>query len=106
LLKDSESLVKLKTAIALANARDKEAVPVVMQSLADLPPEQAAIAEEFLSRLAGDDAPAGQLGADADARKKRAEAWTSWWKDKGSKSSLAVLLARPAQERYLGFTMV
>jgi HEAT repeat protein len=106
LLKDSDSLVKLKTAIALANARDKDAVPFIIALQPDLPAEQASMSEEFLSRLAGDDAPAGQLGGDAEARKKRAESWTAWWKDKGSKTTLASLLARPAQERYLGFTMV
>ncbi len=106
LLKDEDTLVKLKAAIALAGARDKEAIPFLIKALGEVPADQAALADEFLARLAGDDAPAGPLGADAAAREKRRDAWTAWWKDRGSKVQLASLLSRPAQERYLGYTLV
>src|SRR5262249_29925352 len=50
LLKDREVEVRLRTALALAGAREKEAIPVLISLLAELPVDQAWVAEDYLTR--------------------------------------------------------
>jgi HEAT repeat protein len=106
LLKDSETAVRVRAAIALATARDQDSVSMLIQMIPELTGEQANQAEDFLSRLAGDDTPSGAVGNDAAAREKRRDLWAAWWKEKGSKTSLAALLSKQSSDRYLGLTMV
>jgi hypothetical protein len=102
LLKDSEAPIRLQVALALLEAKDKEAVPVLIDLLAALPRENAWPAEEALLRLAGEHAPKAALGADLAAEKVR-DSWSDWWKDRGTRIELAKLDLRP---RLLGYTMV
>jgi HEAT repeat protein len=104
LLKDGDALVRLNVALALAHATDKEAVPVLIASLAEAPAARAPDAEQFLMELAGDKAPKESLGDNADSRKKCREAWDKWWKDNGAKITLA--RANRLRERELGFTIL
>ncbi|HKB38651.1 MAG TPA: HEAT repeat domain-containing protein, partial [Gemmataceae bacterium] len=106
LLKDTEALVRMRASLGLAGIRDRDAVPVLIETIADLPSEQSGPAEEYLSRLAGDAAPQGNSGGDADARKKRSEAWAKWWKDNGEKVRLVSLTETPQVERHLGYTLL
>ncbi len=106
LLKDADGGVRLKAAIALAGARQRDAVPVLIDLLAELPADQAFQAEDYLARVAGDGTPAGELGTDDAARKKRSEAWAQWWKDKGDKVRLLAAHELPREERLLGYTML
>src|SRR6516165_7664709 len=57
LLKDPSAAVRLRAALALAEAGDAEAVPVLIDLLADLSAEQRRPVEEVLTRLAGQWAP-------------------------------------------------
>jgi hypothetical protein len=72
-------------------AREREAVPVLIELLPDLPPEQGYEAEDVLLALAGESAPAVTLGKDAEARKKARDAWAAWWKKTGDKADLSKL---------------
>jgi outer membrane protein assembly factor BamB len=96
----------MRAALALAGTRDRDAVPVLIDSITELPGDQSAVAEEYLSRLAGDAAPQGNSGSAAEARKKRGEAWAKWWKDNGDKVRLVSLTETPQVERLLGYTLV
>src|SRR5207247_10587164 len=58
LLKDPEAKVRLRVAVALTFARDKEAVPALIDLVAELPREQCWEAEDILFRLAGNQGPA------------------------------------------------
>jgi hypothetical protein len=92
LLKDAEPGVRLRVAVALANARDRDAVPVLIALLADLPRGQVWEAEDLLQRLAGEKAPKVPYGGDdAAARQQFSAAWQAWWKEHGAAVDLAEL---------------
>ncbi len=105
LFKDADPEVRLYTALgALAAARDKEAVPVLIELLAALPPDRVWEAEEILTLLAGDKAPSAPAAGDADAREKARQAWTTWWINNRNSVDLAKL--NPAERRELGYRLV
>src|SRR5262249_57038696 len=62
LLKDPEPGVRVRVALAMAAAREKEAVPVLIALLSEAPPEQAALADDYLRRVARPPAPAPPPG--------------------------------------------
>ena len=103
LLSDANADVRLRVALALTYARDRDAVPVLIDVIADSPRGQAWQAEELLFRLAGAKAPSGNFGDDPASRKKFREAWAAWWKENGAAVDLATLEIAPAM---LGFTLV
>ena len=73
----------------------RQAVPVLIGLLADLPPDQAWRAEDVLFRLAdGKEPPTVALGND-EARQKCRDAWLAWWKEQGPKIDLAKLHEAP-----------
>jgi len=95
LLHDPAPGVRLRTALALAEAHDAEAIPVLIDLLAALPVEQRHRVEEFLQQLAGEWAPAVNFqGEDEIARKIRRDAWAAWWKNVEGESLLAALRKR------------
>jgi hypothetical protein len=103
LLRDPEPLVCLRTALGLAKAKDKEAVPVLIDMLATLPTALAWQAEDLLLRLADEQAPVVSLGGDAAARRKCRDAWASWWQEHGDKTDLSKLATT---EVLLGYTLL
>ncbi|MFI4982922.1 MAG: HEAT repeat domain-containing protein, partial [Nevskiales bacterium] len=103
LLKDEDATVKLRAAIALTSAQDKETMPALIALLTDVPPAMAGQVEEHLRLLAGDTSPPVTDGDDAAARKKSRDAWEGWWKKNGDKLQLARLDTR---QQMLGYTLV
>jgi HEAT repeat protein len=103
LLKDADADVKLRVALALATSRDREAVPVLIDLMGELPFEKGMQAETFLRDVAGERGPNVYLGTDADSRKKAKAAWLAWWKDNGATADLARANTGP---KMLGFTVV
>jgi HEAT repeat protein len=99
LLRDANPEVRLGVALALVEVKDREAVPALIESLADLAPEESFPAQEVLALLAGDKAPPFPAGADANARQKSCDAWRAWWQKSGAAVDLQrlVLDLRPAQ---------
>ena len=105
LLKDTDPLVRMKVSLALCCIKQKDAMPVLIASLPDIPVEQAVIAEEYLYRVAGDKAPANMPAGDSE-RGKRRDAWAKWWDAEGK---TVVLLDRKAVDevsRFLGYTLL
>jgi HEAT repeat protein len=90
LLSDPDPAVRLAAATGLAGAGRRDAVPAVIDALADMPAPLAGQAEEFLLTLAGDQPPPG-LAAGDDARRRR-DAWAAWWAARGGRVELT---ARP-----------
>ena len=88
LLKDNDNNVRLRTALVLAEMRDTEAVPVLMNLVGELPTEQASQADSMLREMAGGLVPAIEFGADAVAHKKAREGWEAWWKGIDDKAIL------------------
>jgi HEAT repeat protein len=102
LLADPDATVRLRVALALARAHEKEAVPVLIALLAELPPEQGAMAEETLIHLAGNPLADAPLG-DGPNRRKARDAWMAWWQKNKDTVNLAVLAETPP---LLGLTMI
>jgi hypothetical protein len=103
LLKDADPLVRLRVSLGLARARDREAVPVLIDLLANLNREQGWLAEDVLLRLAGEQAPPVSLGDEPAERKKCRDAWAAWWESQGPKVDLGRLQNETA---LLGYTLV
>jgi HEAT repeat protein len=84
--------VRLRTALAMAEAYDAEAIPVLIELLADLPADQRRPVEELLDRLAGEWAPAnGFVSEDKIGRRIRHDAWAAWWRNADGATLLACL---------------
>jgi HEAT repeat protein len=96
LLTDAAPAVRLQAALALADARDSQAIPVLIECLSDAPAPLGAKAEEYLASLAGDWTVHGPNGGDLVSRALRREVWATWWqKTRGE------LLLREVQARTL-----
>jgi HEAT repeat protein len=91
LLRDQDSMVRLRVALALAPARDKDAIPVLIDSLAEEPSVWQGQALDLLYLLAGDRPPTIDPDSDTNVRMARRDAWAAWWKKAASTADLAVL---------------
>jgi HEAT repeat protein len=81
LLKDPTPAVRLRTALALAEAGEGEAVPVLIDLLAGLPAEERQPIEEVLRQMAGEWAPVLEFARDdAVSRRVCRDVWASWWR--------------------------
>jgi hypothetical protein len=103
LLEDPEPSVRLRVGLALAAAKDKDAVPVLIDLLTQLPSRDTGLVEDFLFRLAEDKAPAVTFGDDDAGRRKFRDAWSAWWKEDG-KDLDPVRLEKATKT--LGFTLI
>jgi HEAT repeat protein len=103
LLRDADLSVRLRAATALASAGQRDAVPVLIELVTELPREQSWQAQEVLARLAGEGAPEAVAAEDAAGRKKAADAWAAWWKANADRADLSRLAAAPPT---LGYTDV
>jgi HEAT repeats len=103
LLHDPDAEVRLQVALALATRKDRDAVPVLIELLAQLPAEHAWPAEDLLHRLAGEQAPHLGLGRDQAAQVRCRDAWAAWWREHGAAADLARLEKTPA---VLGYTLL
>jgi hypothetical protein len=103
LLRDREPGVRLAVARELAQAGEKESVPVLIELLAQLPAGEAGPAEELLYRLAGAAAPRVPPGEDPAGREKCRDAWRAWWREHGGRLKMDVLTER---ERVHGYTLL
>jgi HEAT repeat protein len=89
LLQDPDAEVRLRAALALASRADRGAVPVLITLLGELPLDQAWEAEDFLLRLAGEQAPAAAVEGEPAARAACVGAWKKWWREQGGAVDLA-----------------
>ncbi|HEV3119392.1 MAG TPA: HEAT repeat domain-containing protein [Gemmataceae bacterium] len=103
LLKDADSGVRLRVGLALASAGEKEAVPVLIELLTQLPQGGAWQAEDLLLRLAGEEAPRIDLGRDDAAHRKCRDAWAAWWGEHHARADLSRI---EGNGRVLGYTLI
>lgn len=103
-LDDKSPDVRLRTAWALVTyAKDRTAMPRLINLLVEVPQTDGWRIEETLIRLAGDGAPRVSLGRDDAARQKCRDAWNAWWDKEGSSIDLAKLDSAPPM---LGHTLL
>jgi HEAT repeat protein len=103
LLQDADAMVRLRTALAFFDTHDKEAIPVLISLLVELPRDQVWRAEDALYVVSGDKAPAGSMGPDELSRREYRNQWQQWWQENGKDIDLAKLEGRQKQ---LGLTLL
>jgi hypothetical protein len=102
LLSDADITVRYRVATALVMARDKDAVPVMIDLLPQASQSQAWQIEDILYRLAdGKSPPSVPLGEGDAGREKCRDAWRAWWQQHAAVADLAVVKSSP---RLLGRT--
>jgi hypothetical protein len=103
LLKDKEITVRYRVCMAMIPHHDKEIVPVMIDLMGEMSPNQLWPVEEALLRLAGEKAPNVSLGNDEAGRKKCKDAWTAWYAANEAKLDMAKL---SQDNLFLGYTMI
>jgi len=98
LLADPKPTVQLRAALALAQVRDANAVGTLIDLIGKLPAGQGHNAEEYLSNLAGDQAPKDAALTDDASRAKAHDAWAAWWKSTEGTASLDEFTKRTLTE--------
>ncbi|HTU19221.1 MAG TPA: HEAT repeat domain-containing protein [Gemmataceae bacterium] len=102
LVKEDAPSVRLRVALALTRAGEREGVSVLIELLPLLSAEECGQAEEALYQLAGDTAPQMPEGAGSNDKKKCRDAWAAWWKVNANR----VDLARIREHASLGYTLI
>jgi hypothetical protein len=103
LLKDKDITVRYRVCMAMMSLEDKDIVPVMIELLGELSPNQLWPIEEALLRLAGEKSPNVGLGHDPVGRKKCRDAWSQWYTASAAKIDMKKL----SQENiYLGYTLI
>jgi HEAT repeat protein len=102
LLREDEPAIRLRLALALARAGEREGVSVLIDLLPLLSAAECGQAEEALYRLAGETAPEMPSPKQPDDQKKRRETWAAWWKVNAPRVDLRRVPARPL----LGYTLI
>jgi HEAT repeat protein len=105
LLKDKDAGVRLNVGLALASAKERQAVPVLIDLLADLPPDGGARAMDYLRLMAGDASPNEELGSTPKDKEKCRDAWAAWWKENGAKTPL-VSVKRGFVHARMGYSLL
>jgi HEAT repeat protein len=106
LLEDPDTAVRLKAALALAGAGQRQAVGVLIRLVQDLRGAQAVEAEDYLRRLSQDHPPPGLPSGEGEARRKRGELWAAWWTANEARVQLVSRYPPPRDERQHGFTLL
>ncbi|HYT93770.1 MAG TPA: HEAT repeat domain-containing protein, partial [Gemmataceae bacterium] len=93
LLGDPVLRVRLRAAQGLVAARDKTAVPALIDLLGKAPETWVWRVEELLNRIAADKAPQPAMDdKSGDLRKRTVTAWNDWWRGHGSQVDLTRVL--------------
>lgn len=104
LLADRDEDVRFRAIQGLLAARERRAIPPLIEFLRKGETERAYLAEDILIRLAGENTPVISAGTGSDKERARwHEEWSKWWKANGEKIDLARLDQAPS---YLGYTLV
>ena len=104
LLADPDAYVRFRAARTLAFAREREVIPVLIDTIPDLPLNAAWQVEDFLLQLAAQaNPPSAPMGNDKDSRAKCKDAWLDWWQKHQAKVDLAKLEESP---KLLGRTLI
>jgi HEAT repeat protein len=105
LLRDMDGKARVRAAQGLLFAKERSALPVLLEMLGDkTAPEAAALAEGVLRQIAGDNPPeVPALGNTPEDRRKAQETWQAWWRDQGARIDLARLTPERADR---GLTVI
>ncbi len=102
LLADPDVTTRLLAARALLEAGERDAVPALIDLLAELPPEERWSLEDRLAFLAEDDTPSCPRDDRPGTARRCRDAWAAWWTARGVGVDLARLRPAPTS---LGLTL-
>lgn len=102
LLKDAKPSVRMLAALGLTELHDAEALTVLIDLIAELPPEGRRRVEEYLTELAGEWAVKTPQGGDAVSGRLRRELWSAWWNTLDDKQLLDEFRNRTLTEEERG----
>jgi hypothetical protein len=94
LLTDDAS-VRLRVGRALVGAKDRDAIPVLIELFDELSGDDRWEIEDLLERVAGERAPAVPRNDSRGGRQERREAWRGWWQAHGDRADLTYLAEPP-----------
>lgn len=103
LLADRDPQVRFRAASALLRSGESRSVDTLIALVGDGKTEVSGLAEDLLSRIAGEGTPKDAFGGDAEGRRKSRAAWEAWWKASSDRINLAKL---NLEEVPLGLTLV
>jgi hypothetical protein len=104
LLADADEDVRFRAIQGLLAARERRAVPPLIDFLKTGVTEKAYLAEDILIRLAGENSPVISAGKGSPEERARWHGeWSKWWTANGEKVDLARIDQAPS---YLGYTLV
>jgi outer membrane protein assembly factor BamB len=103
LLKDADVNVRYRVCVAMMPLQDRDLVPVMVDLLADMDPNQLWPIEEALLRLAGEKAPNMALGNDAASRKACRDVWAKWLTENEKNLDMTKLYQ---ENIFLGYTLI
>jgi len=95
LLKDDDASVRLRVGRALVEAKDRDAIPILIDQFGDLMGDDRWDLEDLLERVAGENAPALPRHDATSMRLRRRDAWRAWWQEHGDKVDLTRLAVPP-----------
>ncbi len=98
LLKDAKPTVRMLAALSLTELHDAEAMTVLIDVIAELPPDGRRRVEEYLNALAGEWAFKTPQGSDAVAGRLRRDLWSAWWNTLDGKQLLDEFRSRTLTE--------
>jgi hypothetical protein len=93
LLRDPDAEVRHRVALALLPSGEKDAIPALIDLLAELPLVEGWTILDLLYQVAGEQAPALPLRRDARTRDRCRAAWRRWWKEHGGQCDTKALAA-------------
>ncbi len=102
LLQDKLPTVRLRVALALIAAEEREAVPVLIDLLPEVSDEHLGQVEDALYQLAGESAPETPWSTEPADKKKSRDAWAAWWRANSARVDLPRLNTRT----WYGYTLL
>jgi HEAT repeat protein len=99
LLRDPKPTVRLRVALALAAVSDRDAIPVLIALLGELPENRAKEADEMLRGFAGNRSPALSIAGEESSREKCRDAWAQWWREVNDEALMAFFRTRTLTEQ-------
>jgi HEAT repeat protein len=102
LLKDAKPSVRMHAALSLTDLHDAEAMPVLIDLIALLPPEGRKRVEDYLAELAGEWAVKTPQGSDDLSARLRRELWNAWWRALDGKQLLDEFRSRTLSDEERG----
>lgn len=102
LLKDPKPSTRMLAALSFTELHDAEAMTVLIDVIAELPPEGRKRVEDYLSELAGEWAVKTPQGGDAVSGRLRRELWSAWWRTLDDKQLLDEFRGRTLTEEERG----